>query len=604
MLKQECLDLINNAVKLAIAAGELGNSEEANLPEFKAEVPKNRDFGDIAVNVSCLCRFTRKSPIDTAKSIVKFMEREEAPENDTKELENCTVHIVGGFINFKIKNSSKYAVLSATVEDILSKKTDFGKNNVGNGEKIILEYVSANPTGPFHIGHGRWAAVGSTLANVMKFSGYDVFQEYYVNDAGNQINNLGRSLYIRVLQEMGINAEFPEVDTKAKAYYTGDYLIDCAKNFVKDHPEIAEKIAKENREEADEETHKILSLYAKKDMLGKQKALLEKFETHFDNFYFETSLHERGDVQKCLDELDRQGMLYEKEGALWFKSSKYGDDEDRVIKKTDGAYTYLTADIAYHFDKLKRGFSKLINIWGADHHGYIPRMRAAIQSLGYNPDSLIVLLGQLVNLSVNGEQVRMGKRTKMVTLDELIDEVGVDATRFWMIMRDIDTTLEFDVELAKSKTDENPVFYVQYAHARACSIIRNAHGKRHDTVEKTSLPPIFTKEETDEYFENLTAKNLEILWKDEKEAEEIQKLIEKLDEYKTVVVHAATNYTPYLLTKYLKELAATFHKFYAAVRILSDDKELSKAKLSLVQSTIYVLKSGLNLIGASAPEKM
>ena len=604
MLKQECLDLINSAVKSAIAAGELGNSEEANLPEFKAEVPKNRDFGDIAVNVSCLCRFTRKSPIDTAKSIVKFMEREEAPENDTKELENCTVHIVGGFINFKIKNSSKYAVLSATVEDILSKKTDFGKNNVGNGEKIILEYVSANPTGPFHIGHGRWAAVGSTLANVMKFSGYDVFQEYYVNDAGNQINNLGRSLYIRVLQEMGINAEFPEVDTKAKAYYTGDYLIDCAKNFVKDHPEIAEKIAKENREEADEETHKILSLYAKKDMLGKQKALLEKFETHFDNFYFETSLHERGDVQKCLDELDRQGMLYEKEGALWFKSSKYGDDEDRVIKKTDGAYTYLTADIAYHFDKLKRGFSKLINIWGADHHGYIPRMRAAIQSLGYNPDSLIVLLGQLVNLSVNGEQVRMGKRTKMVTLDELIDEVGVDATRFWMIMRDIDTTLEFDVELAKSKTDENPVFYVQYAHARACSIIRNAHGKRHDTVEKTSLPPIFTKEETDEYFENLTAKNLEILWKDEKEAEEIQKLIEKLDEYKTVVVHAATNYTPYLLTKYLKELAATFHKFYAAVRILSDDKELSKAKLSLVQSTIYVLKSGLNLIGASAPEKM
>lgn len=604
MLKQECLDLINSAVKSAIAAGELGNSEEANLPEFKAEVPKNRDFGDIAVNVSCLCRFTRKSPIDTAKSIVKFMEREEAPEKDTKELENCTVHIVGGFINFKIKNSSKYAALSATVEDILNKKTDFGKNNVGNGEKIILEYVSANPTGPFHIGHGRWAAVGSTLANVMKFSGYDVFQEYYVNDAGNQINNLGRSLYIRVLQEMGINAEFPEVDTKAKAYYTGDYLIDCAKSFVKDHPELAEKIAKENREEADEETHKILSLYAKKDMLGKQKALLEKFETHFDNFYFETSLHERGDVQKCLDELDRQGMLYEKEGALWFKSSKYGDDEDRVIKKTDGAYTYLTADIAYHFDKLKRGFSKLINIWGADHHGYIPRMRAAIQSLGYNPDSLIVLLGQLVNLSVNGEQVRMGKRTKMVTLDELIDEVGVDATRFWMIMRDIDTTLEFDVELAKSKTDENPVFYVQYAHARACSIIRNAHGERHDTVEKTSLPPIFTKEETDEYFENLTAKNLEILWKDEKEAEEIQKLIEKLDEYKTVVVHAATNYTPYLLTKYLKELAATFHKFYAAVRILSDDKELSKAKLSLVQATIYVLKSGLNLIGASAPEKM
>ena len=297
-------------------------------------------------------------------------------------------------------------------------------------------------------------------------------------------------------------------------------------------------------------------------------------------------------------------MLYEKEDALWFKSSKYGDDQDRVIKKTDGSYTYLTADIAYHYDKLKRGFSKLINIWGADHHGYIPRMRAAIESLGYNPDSLIVLLGQLVNLCVKGEQVRMGKRTKMITLDDLIEEVGVDATRFWMIMRDIDNTLEFDVELAKSKTDENPVFYVQYAHARACSIIRNATTERQDTVHKTTIPAMFTTDEINNYIKNISKEDLNNLWVNASESEEIQKLIEKLAEYKDVIINTSKNYAPYLLTKYLRELAATFHKFYASTRILSDDKDQTKAKLALAEATIIILKSGLKLIGATAPEKM
>ena len=339
-------------------------------------------------------------------------------------------------------------------------------------------------------------------------------------------------------------------------------------------------------------------------MLSKQKSLLEKFQTHFDNFFMETSLHERGLVQKCLDELKDKGKLYEQDGALWFKSSEYGDEKDRVIKKTDGSYTYLTSDIAYHYDKLNRGFTKLIDIWGADHHGYIARMKASIEALGNNPESLIVLLGQLVNLSIKGEQVRMGKRTKMITLEDLIDEVGVDATRFWMIMRDIDNTLEFDVELAKSKTDENPVFYVQYAHARACSILRNAVNERQDTVNNKVLPAIFSLTELDNYFDKYSNIRLNLLWHDEKEAEEIQKLVEKLIEYKTVVINAAKNYTPYLITKYLRELAATFHKFYSSVRILSDDKELSKAKLALIKSVVIVLKSGLTLIGASAPEKM
>ncbi len=604
MLKQECLNLVINGINKGIEKGGLGNLTQETVPAFNIEVPKNRDFGDFAINVSCLCRFTKKSPLDTAKSILKNIEPAEENDLTEKETDRFSISLAGGYINFKIKKDALFSSLNAVIEEIVSKDKEYGKSNIGQGEKVLIEYVSANPTGPFHIGHGRWAAVGSALANVMKFAGFDVTQEFYVNDAGNQINNLGRSLYIRVLQEKGIKADFPQDEEQAKAYYSGDYLIDCAKKFVVENPELAQKIADENLPEADEETHKKLCLFAKTDMLNKQKALLDKFETHFDNFFMETSLHERGLVQKCLDDLKAKGKLYEQDGALWFKSSEYGDEKDRVIKKTDGAYTYLTSDIAYHYDKLQRGFTKLIDIWGADHHGYIPRMRASIEALGNNPDSLIVLLGQLVNLSVKGEQVRMGKRTKMITLEDLIDEVGVDATRFWMIMRDIDNTLEFDVELAKSKTDENPVFYVQYAHARACSVIRNAVNERFDTVNNCTIPAELTEQELDEYFENISDSKLNILWKDEKEAEEIQKLVEKLSEYKTVIINSAKNYTPYLITKYLRELASTFHKFYASVRVLSDDKELLKAKLSLVKAATIVLKSGLTLIGATAPERM
>ncbi|MBQ2644981.1 arginine--tRNA ligase [bacterium] len=602
MLKNECLNIVVKALKTAIGNGAIENLHE--IPDFHIETPKNRDFGDYAINVSCLCRYTRKSPLDTAKCIIKYIGYIDTKSDTQINTDKFEISLVGGYINFKIKKDALFSVLNQSIKEILEQKTNYGKNNTGNNEKVMIEYVSANPTGPFHIGHGRWAAVGSTLANVMKLCGYDVYQEFYVNDAGNQINNLGRSLYIRVLQEQGIKINFPEDEEKIKSYYTGDYLIDCAKKFIQENPELSEKLAEQNLPEADTETHKKLCLFAKSDMLSKQKSLLEKFQTHFDNFFMETSLHERGLVQKCLDELKDKGKLYEQDGALWFKSSEYGDEKDRVIKKTDGSYTYLTSDIAYHYDKLNRGFTKLIDIWGADHHGYIARMKASIEALGNNPESLIVLLGQLVNLSIKGEQVRMGKRTKMITLEDLIDEVGVDATRFWMIMRDIDNTLEFDVELAKSKTDENPVFYVQYAHARACSILRNAVNERQDTVNNKVLPAIFSLTELDNYFDKYSNIRLNLLWHDEKEAEEIQKLVEKLIEYKTVVINAAKNYTPYLITKYLRELAATFHKFYSSVRILSDDKELSKAKLALIKSVVIVLKSGLTLIGASAPEKM
>ncbi|MCD7878325.1 MAG: arginine--tRNA ligase [Candidatus Gastranaerophilales bacterium] len=305
-----------------------------------------------------------------------------------------------------------------------------------------------------------------------------------------------------------------------------------------------------------------------------------------------------------MKKLDKLGVLYEKDGALWFASSRYGDDQDRVIKKSDGAYTYLTADIAYHYNKLQRGFNTLLNIWGADHHGYIPRMRASIEVLGYNPNSLEVLLGQLVNLVMDGEQVRMGKRTKMITLDELIDDVGVDATRYWMIMRSIDTTLDFDINLAKSKTDENPVFYVQYAHARACSIIRHAQEEKFDIVNnKTESAHI---KSINDIISQITPLDFEVLWQtdNEKEIETTKKLILKLEEYKSVVISAAKNRTPYLLTKYLQELAASFHQFYTFSKVLVDNDKLMAARLCLVKSVTIILKSAMELISVQAPEKM
>ena len=419
-----------------------------------------------------------------------------------------------------------------------------------------------------------------------------------------QIQKLGKSLYIRILQESGINISFPDDEEQAKNFYTGEYLIPAAKEFIKEEPEKAEKIKQDYNGSFNNDYLKYLSKYARLKMLSRQKELLTNFNTHFDNFFSELTLHESGQVADCIEKLKELNVLYEKDGALWFASSKYGDDQDRVIKKSDGAYTYLTADIAYHYNKLQRGFDILLNIWGADHHGYIPRMKAAIEVLGYNPDSLEVLLGQLVNLVMNGEQVRMGKRTKMITLDELIEDVGVDATRYWMIMRSIDTTLDFDIDLAKSKTDENPVFYVQYAHARACSILRHAIEEKYDVINMTAQKSAIQNFE--EKIEKLKAEDYNIIWEcgDEKSIETTKKLILKLEEYKSVVQQAAKNRTPYLLTKYLQELAACFHQFYAFSKVLVDDEKLMLARLSIVKAVILILKSALQLIAVDAPERM
>ena len=589
MLKEYFLNKVSSAIVNLVKEEKLGQMKESDSFELQAEIPKNTQFGDFAVNISSLARYAKLPPVKIAELV-----------SDAIEKDNFVINVAAGFINFKLGNK----LLNNILVEVLDKKLDFAKNNQGQNEKVMIEYVSANPTGPFHIGHGRWAAMGSALANVMKYSGYDVYQEFYINDAGSQIQKLGKSLYIRILKELGVEIDFPTDEIEAKNFYTGEYLIPVAKEFVEKEAQKANEIKEKFTGDFNSEDLKYLSKYARLKMLSLQQNLLENFNTHFDNYFSELTLHESGDVAKCIEELQKLGVIYEKEGAVWFASSKYGDDQDRVIKKTDGAYTYLTADIAYHYNKLKRGFDRLINIWGADHHGYIPRMRASIEVLGYNPNSLEVLLGQLVNLVINGEEVRMGKRTKMITLDELIEDVGVDATRYWMIMRSIDTTLDFDVELAKSKTDENPVFYVQYAHARACSILRNVLQDKMDILNSKVDAPTIT--DLEEKISKLTNADFEILWNcnEEKSIENTKKLLLKLEEYKAVVYNAAKNRTPYLLTKYLQELAANFHQFYASSKVIVEDKNLMLARLSVVSAVITILKSAMNLIAVSAPDRM
>ncbi len=569
MLKDFFLNEVKNGIKKAAACGKLGQMGTDEKFSLIVEKPKNSDFGDFAVNVSSLARSAKIAPPMIAQAIV---------ENLTKE--NYSVTVVGGFINFKIENS----LLAEAVAEILEKKENYGKPENVPVEKILLEYVSANPTGPFHIGHGRWAAMGSALANLLKFYGHEVYQEFYINDAGSQIQKLGNSLKIRIKQELGENIDFPTDEIERKNYYPGEYLIPVAKKYLSEH------------EPTDDV--QVLSDYAKKEMEACQKALLEEFRVHFDNFYSELDLHKSGKVEESYKELMAKGMLYEKEGAMWFKSSEFGDDQDRVIKKADGSNTYLTADIAYHIDKLRRGYDRLINIWGADHHGYVARVKASIEALGYDPNKLEVLLGQLVNLVINGEEVRMGKRKNMVTLDDLIEEVGIDATRYWMEMRNIDMTLDFDIELAKKSTDENPVFYVQYAYARVCSILRNAVNDRVNPETGESVKAPMTQAELDDLINNFD-KNIIL-----KTADSAKALILKLEEFKSVIKLSAENRTVYTICRYVQELAAEFHSFYNSNRVICDDKDLMKSRLALMIAIKTTLKNALDILAVSAPERM
>lgn len=577
MYKEFFLDEIETAIDVSIKNEELGELKDYECGSLSVEKPKNPEFGDFAVNVSSLARFARMGPPQIAEIIAKNLLKE-----------NYEVTIIGGFINFKVGTQ----FLGKVIDEVFRKKGLFGKptKNI-KPEKILLEYVSANPTGPFHIGHGRWAAMGSTLANLLKLYGHEVTQEFYINDAGSQIEKLGNSLKIRVQQELGQEADFPTDEIERKNFYAGEYLIPVAKQYVA-----------EGKTDLDAN---ILADYAKVQMLELQKKLLKEFRVDFDIFYSELDLHNSGKVEATIQKLKEMGKLYEGDGALWFKSSEYGDDQDRVIKKADGSNTYLTADIAYHLDKLERGYDRLINIWGADHHGYVARVKASIEALGYDPDKLEVLLGQLVNLLINGEQARMGKRKNMVTLDELIEEVGVDATRFWMSMRNIDTTLDFDIELAKTSSDENPVFYVQYAHARACSILRTAVSEKitPETGEKSPAP--ISQEELDSVFKNFDKIYLNPVFESQDNSfANTRRLILKLEEYKSLIKSSAENRTVYTLCRYVQELAADFHSFYTVSRVITDNKDLMKARLAIVWATKTVLANALELIGVSAPERM
>lgn len=597
MFKDFFLNEVENAIIKTIKANKLGQMTEYESETLSVEKPKNTDFGDFAINVSALARFAKLSPPQIANEIVANL-----------DIKDCEITVIGGFINFKVGAE----FLKNLVAEIFEEKENFAKPKNIKKEKILLEYVSANPTGPFHIGHGRWAAMGSALADLLKFYGHEVTQEFYINDAGSQINKLGKSLKIRVLQELGEKADFPSDEVERKNYYTGEYLIPIAKKYIEQfyagkspHPNPPPQVGRELQLDED-----VLADYAKNEMENLQKALLKDFRVNFDIFYSESSLYDEKNnkVEKCVQKLKDLGKVYEKDGAIWFKSSDYGDDQDRVIKKADGSNTYLTADIAYHLDKLERGYDRLINIWGADHHGYVARVKASIEALGYNPNSLEVLLGQLVNLVINGEEVRMGKRKNMVTLDELIEEVGVDATRFWMIMRSIDTTLDFDVELAKTASDENPVFYVQYAHARACSILRNAIAEKINTETGEKITAPMTESELKDlslnYDKNILAPVFQEIGPNNPSINSARKLILKLEEYKSLIKFSAENRLVYTICRYVQELASDFHSFYTVSRVITDDKAMMKARLALVLATKTVLSNALKLIGVNAPEKM
>ena len=603
MLKDFFLAKVENAVVNAIRANKLGQMIEYKNGILSIEKPKNTEFGDFAVNVSSLARFAKLSPAQIAESI-----------NDNLDKKDYESTVIGGFINFKVGDE----FFKTLVSEILERKESFGKPQNIEKEKILLEYVSANPTGPFHIGHGRWAAMGSALANLLKFYGHEVTQEFYINDAGSQIEKLGKSLEIRIQQELGEEVDFPTDEIERKNYYAGEYLIPVAKKYIEEEKRKEERGKRKENDCRDQSPSlftlhpSLLADYAKNEMENLQKTLLKDFRVDFDNFYSEQALHDSGKVDACVEKLKTMGKIYEQDGAIWFRSSQYGDDQDRVIKKADGSNTYLTADIAYHLDKLERGYGeangRLINIWGADHHGYVARIKAAIEALGYNPNKLEVLLGQLVNLLINGEEVRMGKRKNMVTLDELIEEVGVDATRFWMIMRSIDTTLDFDIELAKTASDENPVFYVQYAHARACSILRNVVSEKINPQTGDEIPAVLSETELEELSENYIKDILNPIF-EEKETTNgsivsAKKLMLKLEEYKNLIQFSAQNRFVYTICRYLQELAADFHSFYNASRVITEDINMTKARLLLVLATKQVLGNALGIISVSAPERM
>ena len=546
---------LKEEIKQAIL--KAGLAEEAQIPAVVLETPKEKAHGDYSTNMAMqLARVAKKAPRQIAEQLIENFDKSRA------SIEK--IEIAGpGFINFYMDNS----YLTDLIPAILEAGDNYGESTVGNGQKIQVEFVSANPTGDLHLGHARGAAVGDSLCNVLSKAGYDVSREYYINDAGNQINNLALSVEARYFQALGLDKPMPEDG------YHGADIIGIGKT-------LAEEFGDKYVNVSDQERFDAFREYGLKYEMEKLKQDLENFRVKFDVWYSETSLYQNGKIDVALDALRSNGHIYEEDGATWFRSSELGDDKDRVLIKQDGSYTYLLPDIAYHKDKLERGFEKLINIWGADHHGYIPRMKAAIEALGYEREALEVEIIQLVHLYKNGEKMKMSKRTgKAVTMRDLIDEVGLDAVRYFFAMRSADTHMDFDLDLAVSQSNENPVFYAQYAHARINSILRSA-------AEQGLIFDI----EAD--FKHIQS---------EKEID----LLKKLGEFPLAVSEAAQKRMPHRISNYIFELASVFHSFYNAEKVLDlDNKERTVARLSLIKTAQITLKNALEIIGVSAPEKM
>ncbi|MDD9270560.1 arginine--tRNA ligase [Paenibacillus sp. GCM10023248] len=548
--------IVKQAIAEAVAAAGIVEAEQ--VPEIILEVPKEKSHGDFATNIAMqLTRIAKTNPRQIAEKIIANLQKEKA---NIAEAE-----IAGpGFINFRMNRVYLYAVIA----DVQKQGERYGARNVGQGLKVQVEFVSANPTGSLHLGHARGAAVGDVLCNVLDLAGYDVSREYYINDAGNQVVNLAKSIEARYLQALGQDAVMPE----------DGYFGDDIKGFA---AELAAEEGDRLLSLPEDERRAYFRSYGLKKELDKIKRDLGRFGVRFDNWFSETSIYEDNLIPPVLQELRDNGHIYEEDGATWLNTTPLGDDKNRVLIKNDGSFTYLTPDIAYHRNKFGRGFDRLINIWGADHHGYIPRMKAAMTALGFEADRLVVLIAQMVSLFQNGEKVKMSKRTgKAVTMEDLMDEVGVDPIRYFFAMRSMDSHLDFDMDLAVSQSNENPVYYVQYAHARICSIFRQAEeqGIQVLPLEQVDLNQLSSEAEFD--------------------------LLRKIGELPEEIAIAADQYAPHRMIRYVYELASQFHSYYRGHYVITDDAALTQARLALLGALRTTLANTLRVVGVSAPERM
>lgn len=547
-VKQTLVEEIEASIKKAKLAND--------IPEIKIEIPKDVKNGDYSTNIAMvLTKIAKRNPREIAQAIVDHL--------DASKAHVKKVDIAGpGFINFYLDNQ----YLTDIIPETIQKGDQFGKAEESKNKNILLEYVSANPTGDLHIGHARNAAVGDTLANILIAAGYHVTREYYINDAGNQISNLARSIETRFFEALGDDShEMPEDG------YNGKDIVEIGKDLADKHPEI--------KDYSDDERLKTFRQLGVDYEMSKLKKDLSDFNTHFDNWFSETSLYEKGEIKEVLAKMNELGYTYEADGATWLRTSDFKDDKDRVLIKKDGNYTYFLPDIAYHFDKVQRGNDILIDLMGADHHGYINRLKASLETFGVDSDRLEIQIMQMVRLMQNGEEVKMSKRTgNAITLREIMDEVGVDAARYFLTMRSPDTHFDFDMELAKEQSQDNPVYYAQYGHARICSILKQAKEQGIDIS-------------TDVDFSKIT---------NEKAIE----LLKKVAEFEPTIESAADSRAPHRMTNYIQDLASHFHKFYNAEKVLTDDIEKTKAHIALVEAVRITLNNALALVGVSAPESM